>query len=112
MGDIGLGVERADGGVGATDARHGWQERQAQRSGDERSEEGSEASARRGRHGTTVVVENPFYRSRVFGVFSLTASRISALNTASSTVSVSWKSMARTVLLSRRVLKSFFGSFI
>jgi hypothetical protein len=48
----------------------------------------------------------------LFRVFSPTASRMSASSAASSTVSPSWKSMARTVLLSRRVLKSFFGSFI
>src|SRR5687768_17053586 len=47
-----------------------------------------------------------------FDVFNLTASSMSAFSAASSTVSSSWKSMARTVLLSRRVLKSFFGSFI
>src|SRR5262245_42849435 len=51
------------------------------------------------------------YRLRIFDVFSPTASRMSAFRAASSTVSPSWKSMARTVLLSKRVLKRFFGSF-
>jgi hypothetical protein len=51
------------------------------------------------------------YRLCIFDVFSPTASRMSAFRAASSTVSPSWKSMARTVLLSKRVLKSFFGSF-
>src|SRR5262249_38520100 len=51
------------------------------------------------------------YRERPFDVFSPTASRISALKAASSSVSSLWESMARTVLLSRRVLKRFFGSF-
>ena len=60
----------------------------------------------------TVLIVNSFYRSRFFGVFTLTASTMSAFSAASSTVSPSWNSMARTVLLSRRVLKSFFGSFI
>ena len=52
------------------------------------------------------------YRSRTFNVLSATASRMSALSASSSTLSPSRKSMARTVLLSRRVLKSFFGSLI
>ena len=43
---VGVDVERADGGVGATNARPGWQERQAQRSGEARSEHGSETRAR------------------------------------------------------------------
>jgi len=45
-----------------------------------------------------------------FEVFSSTASRISAPSAASSTTAPSRRSMARAVLLSRRVLKSFFGS--
>src|SRR5258706_1639898 len=66
-----------------------------------------------GVHGVsfTVLIVISFYRSRSFDVFTLTASRMSAFNAASFTVSPSWKSMARTVLPSRRVLKSFFGSF-
>lgn len=43
-------------------------------------------------------------------VFSPTASRKSTCNTASSTVMPSWKSVARTVLLSSRVLKTIIGS--
>src|SRR5579884_3203433 len=42
--------------------------------------------------------------------FSATASRINSLRAASSTLSPSWTSIARTVLLSSRVLKSPFGS--
>ena len=52
--------------------------------------------------------EATLYRSRSFDVFTLTASRMSAFSAASLTASPSKKSMARTVLLSRRVLKSFF----
>lgn len=45
-------------------------------------------------------------------MFSATASRMSALNADSSTLSPSWKSIARLTLPSRLELKSFFGSFI
>jgi len=51
------------------------------------------------------------YRRGAFAVLNFTASRMSAFSARSSMVAPSTKSIARTVLLSRRVLKSRFGSF-
>src|SRR5262249_34225551 len=50
--------------------------------------------------------------ARRIQTFRPTASTMSARKAASGTFSPSRKSMARTLLLSRRALKSFFGSFI
>ena len=53
-----------------------------------------------------------FYFNFVFCMFIFTAPWISDFSAAPSIASSSWKSTARTVLLSSRVLKRFFGSFI
>lgn len=50
-------------------------------------------------------------RLSIFDMFRATASRTSAFNEASPTVSPLWKSMARSVLPCRLALKSFFGPF-
>ena len=56
--------------------------------------------------------ERTAYRLLRCDLFTRTASRISAFSAASFTGSSSWRSMARTALLSRRALKNRLGSFI